>query len=172
MGWHLLRTMDERVSPAGARPLPHQALRRQLLRRPRHLSRLPVVLEQLVNAGHDLYFVTARAERRANDHGDLGCARRGSSSTPRRCTSSPWATSIRTSRAAATTRRAPALYKTRLAKQLSLDVFCEDDEVIARSLADAGVDVLLFDQPWNRVLVHERITRVAGWSDVAQHLGL
>jgi hypothetical protein len=32
--------------------------------------------------------------------------------------------------------------------------------------------VLLFDQPWNRELAHQRITRVAGWSDVAQHLSL
>jgi hypothetical protein len=65
-----------------------------------------------------------------------------------------------------------AQYKTRLAQELSLDVFCEDDVTIALSLADAGLRVLLFDHPWNRDAAHERITRVSGWSEVATLLGV
>jgi hypothetical protein len=34
------------------------------------------------------------------------------------------------------------------------------------------VRVFLFDQPWNREVAGERITRVAGWTDLAHHLGL
>jgi hypothetical protein len=34
------------------------------------------------------------------------------------------------------------------------------------------VQVFLFDQPWNRDLSGERITHVAGWTDLARHLGL
>src|SRR5207253_9576895 len=65
-----------------------------------------------------------------------------------------------------------AEYKVRLAKELELDAFCEDDVVISRTLAKAGVRVFLFDQPWNREVSGERITRVAGWTDLAQHLDL
>jgi len=44
--------------------------------------------------------------------------------------------------------------------------------VIAPTLANAGVRVFLFDQPWNREVSGERITRVAGWTDLAEHLGI
>ena len=60
----------------------------------------------------------------------------------------------------------------RLAKELELDAFCEDDVVISQTLAKAGVRVFLFDQPWNREVKGDRITRVAGWTDLAQHLDL
>ena len=60
----------------------------------------------------------------------------------------------------------------RLANELELDAFCEDDVVISQTLAKAGVRVFLFDQPWNREVRGERITRVTGWSDLAQHLGI
>ena len=60
----------------------------------------------------------------------------------------------------------------RLAKELELDAFCEDDVLIAPTLAKAGVRVFLFDQPWNREVSGERITRVAGWTDLAEHLGV
>ena len=65
-----------------------------------------------------------------------------------------------------------AAYKTRLALELGLDVFCEDDTIISRALAEAGVRVLLFDHPWNREVAHERITRVGGWAEVATLLGV
>ena len=43
---------------------------------------------------------------------------------------------------------------------------------IAKTLAGAGIQVFLFDQPWNRDLAGDRITRVHGWTELAQHLGL
>jgi hypothetical protein len=60
-----------------------------------------------------------------------------------------------------------AQYKTRLAQELRLDAFCEDDDLISRTLAEAGVRVYLFDHPWNREAQHPKITRVTGWSEVA-----
>ena len=63
-----------------------------------------------------------------------------------------------------------AQYKTRLAQELRLDAFCEDDEVISRTFAEAGIRVFLFDHPWNRDAQHPNITRVSGWSEVADRL--
>ena len=64
------------------------------------------------------------------------------------------------------------MYKRRLAKELALDAFCEDDVVISRALASSGVQVFLFDHPWNREVSGERITRVMGWADLAERLGV
>jgi len=125
----------------------------------------------MVEAGHDLFFVTARAERR-------------------RMTTETWLREKGILRHAKAVHLKPmgdfnpdwprgrydpsssAEYKARLAKELRLDAFCEDDVVIAKTLASAGIRVFLFDQPWNRELAHERISRVAGWSAVAEHLGV
>ncbi len=63
-----------------------------------------------------------------------------------------------------------AQYKTRLAQDLRLDAFCEDDDLISRSLAEAGIRVFLFDHPWNRDVEHPLITRVSGWSELADRL--
>ena len=73
-------------------------------------------------------------------------------------------------RAVGTTR--PARRSTRRGSRRScgLDAFCEDDEVIARTLAEAGIRVFLFDHPWNREAQHPLITRVSGWSEVADRL--
>lgn len=131
----------------------------------------PVVLEQLVQAGHELYFVTARAEKRRVvtetwlrekgilDHakavhlkptGDFDPARPRGRYDP----------------------DSSARYKVRLAEELELEAFCEDDRVISVALAEAGIRVFLFDHPWNRDIAHERIERVSGWSDVAEKLGV
>ena len=49
--------------------------------------------------------------------------------------------------------------------------FIEDHERNAKALADAGVNVLLFDRPHNRDVVDgERIRRVSGWSAVLEAL--
>ena len=44
--------------------------------------------------------------------------------------------------------------------------------VIAQTLSKAGVRVFLFDQPWNREVSGDRITHVAGWTDLALRLGV
>ena len=131
----------------------------------------PVVLEQLVQAGHELYFITARAERRRVitetwlrekgilDHakavhlkpaGDFDPARPRGRYDP----------------------DSSARYKVRLAQELELDAFCEDDRTISVALAEAGIRVFLFDHPWNRDIEHARIERVSGWTDVAEKVGL
>lgn len=130
----------------------------------------PAVLERLVGAGHELHFITARAERR-------------------RVVTETWLREKDLIRYAKAVHLRPqgdfvptvrgrydaagsAAYKLRIATDLRLEAFCEDDVVIARALADAGIRVFLFDQPWNRDLAHPRIERVRGWGDVAVALGL
>ena len=61
---------------------------------------------------------------------------------------------------------ASATYKVDIATKLGLDVFCEDDDVIALALAHAGIPVWLFDRPWNRDIAHARVIRVPGWEAV------
>jgi uncharacterized HAD superfamily protein len=129
----------------------------------------PAVLEQLVAAGHELYFITARAERRRVVT-ETWLREKACSTTRRPCISSQWASSARMFRAGRYDATGSAQYKTRLAQELRLDAFFEDDEVISRTLAAAGVRVYLFDHPWNRDAQHPNITRVTGWSEVADLL--
>ena len=129
------------------------------------------VLERLVAAGHELYFITARAERRRyvtetwlREKGILDYAK-----AVHLKPTGEFNPDYPRGRYDAT---GSAEYKARLAKELALDAFCEDDVVITKRLAADGTNVFLFDQPWNRDLSGDRITRVRGWSDLAQHLGL
>ena len=171
IGWHLLASLDERVSPADRDRFRIKLYDGTFFADLDIYPECPAVLERMVEAGHDLFFVTARAERR-------------------RMTTETWLREKGILRHAKAVHLKPmgdfnpdwprgrydpsssAEYKTRLAKELRLDAFCEDDVVIAKTLASAGVRVFLFDQPWNRELAHERISRVAGWSAVAEHLGV
>lgn len=126
-------------------------------------------LERIVNAGHEIHFITARAERR-------------------RVVTEQWLRQKGLLNYARTVRLKPrgdfrpdappgrydpyssADYKVRVAKELHLDRFCEDDVVIAEMLAKAGVPVWLFDRPWNRELAHPNIRRVNGWDEVTAAL--
>ncbi len=131
----------------------------------------PAVLERIVAAGHELYFVTARAERRRIitetwlrekgilDHAKAVHLRPSGDFSPSRTRGRYDASGS-------------ARYKVRLADELELDAFCEDDRVISQELAKKGIRVFLFDHPWNRDVMHERIERVSGWSDVAEKLRL
>lgn len=133
----------------------------------------PAVLERMVAAGHELYFITARAERRRvvtetwlrekgllehakavhlRPYGDFDPARvrpRGRYDA-----------------------EGSARFKVRLAQELELDAFCEDDRTISLALAEARIRVFLFDHAWNRDAEHACIERVRGWEDVARKLGL
>jgi len=132
----------------------------------------PAVLEQVVAAGHEVYFITARAERRRvitetwlREKGILEHAR---------------SVHLRSRGDFDPTRAVPgrydaegsARYKVRLAQELELDRFCEDDRVISLALAEAGIHVWLFDHPWNRDVEGPNIERVRGWTDIADLLGL
>src|SRR5438128_2957495 len=171
IGWHLLASLNERVSPADRDPLRIKRYDGTFFDDLDIYPECPAVLERMVEAGHDLFFVTARAERR-------------------RITTETWLREKGILRHAKAVHLKPmgdfnpdwprgrydpsssAEYKTRLAKELGLDAFCEDDVVIAQKLGQAGVQVFLFDQPWNREVSGERITRVAGWSDLGARLGV
>ncbi|HVR88839.1 MAG TPA: hypothetical protein VHG53_04760 [Candidatus Limnocylindria bacterium] len=132
----------------------------------------PAVLERIVDAGHEIYFITARNERRRvvtetwlRDKGLLQHAKavhlKPHWDMPDR--------QLPTGRYDAT---GSARYKVRLAKELALDAFCEDDVVIGTALAEAGTRVFLFDHTWNREVHHPNITRVTGWTQLARQLGV
>jgi uncharacterized HAD superfamily protein len=171
IGWHLLREMDDHVSPAERDRFRIKLYDGTFFSELEIYEDCPIVLERLVQKGHDVFFITARAERR-------------------RMVTETWLREKRILDYAKAVHLKPygefnpdyprgrydaegsAQYKSRLAQELRLDVFCEDDVVIARTLADAGTSVLLFDHPWNQEVAHERITRVSGWAEVGTLLGV
>ena len=171
IGWHLLASLNERVSPADRDRFRIKLYDGTFFSTLEIYKDCPAVLERLVQQGHEIYFITARAERR-------------------RMITETWLREKRILDYAKSVHLKPmgdfrpeyprgrydpagsADYKVRLAKELDLDAFCEDDVVISQTLAKAGVRVFLFDQPWNREVKGDRITRVAGWTDLAQHLDL
>jgi uncharacterized HAD superfamily protein len=131
----------------------------------------PAVIDRMVSAGHEIYFITARAERRRvvtetwlRDKGVLEHARAvhlrpQGDFDPARPRGRYDADSS-------------ARYKVRLAQELELDAFCEDDRTISVALGEAGIRVYLFDHPWNRDVAGPCIERVKGWSELAEKLGV
>ena len=171
IGWHLLRDMDKHVSAEERDRFRIKLYDGTFFSQLEIYKESPAVLERLVQRGDEIFFITARAERR-------------------RMVTETWLREKRILDYAKAVHLKPygefrpdqprgrydpegsAAYKMRLALELKLDVFCEDDTIIAQTLADAGVRVLLFDHPWNRDVTHERITRVSGWTEVAALLGV
>ena len=171
IGWHLLRDMDKHVSAEERDRFRIKLYDGTFFSQLEIYKESPAVLERLVQRGDEIFFITARAERR-------------------RVVTETWLREKRILDYAKAVHLKPygefrpdqprgrydpegsAAYKMRLALELGLDVFCEDDTIIAQTLADAGVRVLLFDHPWNRDMSHERITRVSGWTEVATLLGV
>lgn len=171
IGWHLLREMDKSVSAEERDRFRIKLYDGTFFSELDIYEDCPIVLERLVQRGHEIYFITARAEAR-------------------RMVTETWLREKRILDYAKAVHLKPrgdfrpdhprgrydaegsAQYKTRLAQELRLDVFCEDDVVISQTLAGAGIHVLLFDHPWNREVAHPHITRVSGWSEVAAILGV
>ena len=171
IGWHLLREMDQRVSADERDRFRIKLYDGTFFSELDIYEDCPTVLEKLVQRGQEIYFITARAERR-------------------RMVTETWLREKRILDHAKAVHLKPmgdfrpdyprgrydaqgsAQYKVRLAQELAIDVFCEDDTLIAKALADAGIRVLLFDHPWNRDVRHERITRVSGWSEAGALLGV
>jgi len=171
IGWHLLREMDDRVSPAERDRFRIKLYDGTFFSELEIYEDCPIVLERLVQKGHEIFFITARAERR-------------------RMITETWLREKRILDHAKAVHLKPhgefrpdyprgrydaegsAAYKTRLAQELGIDVFCEDDTLISRALAEVGIRVLLFDHPWNRDVTHERITRVNGWAEAGTLLGV
>ncbi len=171
IGWHLLREMDAHVSAEERDRFRIKLYDGTFFRDLEIYKDCPMVLERLVGRGDEIYFITARAERR-------------------RMITETWLREKRILDYAKAVHLKPtgdfrpdyprgrydaessARYKLRLAQELGLDVFCEDDVHISMTLAEGGLRVLLFDHAWNREVTHERITRVAGWAEVATLLGV
>ena len=171
IGWHLLREMDDRVSPAERDRFRIKLYDGTFFSELEIYEDCPVVLERLVQKGNEIFFITARAERR-------------------RMITETWLREKRILDYAKAVHLKPhgefrpdyprgrydaegsAAYKVRLAQELGIDVFCEDDTLISQTLAEAGIRVLLFDHPWNRDVAHERITRVNGWAEAGGLLGV
>jgi len=171
IGWHLLREMDQHVSADERDRFRIKLYDGTFFSKLDIYEDCPIVLERLVQRGHEVYFITARAERR-------------------RTVTETWLREKRILDYAKAVHLKPmgdfrpdyprgrydaegsAQYKVRLAQELGIDVFCEDDTLISKALAAADIRVLLFDHPWNRDVQHERITRVAGWSEAGGLLGV
>ena len=181
IGWHLLSRMEkdtpwDKLVPGLARVTPEQRDRfRMKLYDGKFFSELdvyedcPAVLEQLVAAGYELYFITARAERRRVVT-ETWLREKGLFNHAKAVHLKPMGDFRPEYPRGRYDPAASADYKIRLAKELELDAFCEDDDLISRSLAEAGVRVFLFDHPWNREIQHPLITRVNGWAEVADRL--
>ena len=171
IGWHLLRDMDPYVSPEERDRFRIRLYDGTFFSELEVYRDCPAVLERLVAAGNELYFITARAERRRFIT-ETWLREKGLLDHAKAVHLKPMGDFRPEYPRGRYDPTGSAEYKTRLAQELRLDAFCEDDEVIAQTLAKAGIGVFLFDQPWNREVSHERITRVAGWTDLAQHLGV
>jgi hypothetical protein len=169
-GWHTLAQIED-VSPEDKDRFRIQTYDGSFFRDLEMYQDCPAVLERLVEAGHELYFITARAERRRvvtetwlRDKGILEHAkavhlRPQGDFDPARPRGRYDADSS-------------ARYKVRLAQELELDAFCEDDRTISLALSDARIRVFLFDHPWNRDVEGECIERVVGWTELAEKLGV
>ena len=169
-GWHTLAKLEE-VSPEEKDRFRIETYDGPFFRQLEMYQDCPAVLEGLVAAGHEIYFITARAERRRvitetwlRDKGILEHAK---------------AVHLRPLGDFDPTRPrgqydadSSARYKVRLAQELELDAFCEDDGVISLALNAARIRVFLFDHSWNRDVAGECIERVTGWTDLAQKLGV
>lgn len=122
-------------------------------------------IRRLAEAGHILHYITARAERRRAVTEDWlerhGLLRHAAGVHLR-----PSYSERGGPRPASYDAGASAQYKVGKALELRLDAFCEDDPLISESLARSGVDVFLFDRPWNADLAHPKVRRVRDWDDV------
>ena len=59
-------------------------------------------------------------------------------------------------------------YKTRIVRELRLDLLIEDELHVALAAATVPIPVLLFDRPWNQGELPTVITRVTEWSQVVR----
>jgi len=171
IGWHLLRDMDPYVAAEERDRFRIKLYDGTFFSELEVYSDCPAVLERMVAAGHELYFVTARAERRRYIT-ETWLREKGLFDYAKAVHLKPTGEFNPEYPRGRYDPTGSADYKTRLAKELALDAFCEDDVVISQKLAAAGVEVFLFDQPWNRDVTGRQITRVTGWSDLAARLGV
>lgn len=181
IGWHLLSQMDkgapfDRAVPGLHRVTPQERDRfRMKLYDGGFFGELemyedcPVVLERLVQAGHEIYLITARNERRRVVT-ETWLREKGILDYAKAVHLKPHGEFRPDYPQGRYDPESSAAYKLRLAQELRLDAFCEDDVLISRRLAESGIRVFLVDQPWNRDVAHPRITRVSGWTEIGDLL--
>lgn len=131
----------------------------------------PAVLERMVEAGHEMYFITARAERRRVVT-ETWLREKGILEHAKAVHLRPQGDFDPNAPRGRYDANSSARYKVRLAQELELAAFCEDDRTISLALAEAGIRVFLFDHTWNRDVSHPCVERVSGWAEVAEKLGV
>lgn len=108
-------------------------------------------VERLAEDGHRLYIITGRAPK------DEAVTRN-------------WLTHVGLlSRFEAVVHRAResvGRHKSGAACELQLDLFIEDELVVASAVAETAIPVLLFDRPWNRGSLPRNVQRVRSWTEV------
>jgi uncharacterized HAD superfamily protein len=60
--------------------------------------------------------------------------------------------------------------KVQLCKELGVDIMIEDMEDCALDCAKSKIKVLLFDQPWNKNLKHNKVIRVQNWAEAVKEI--
>jgi uncharacterized HAD superfamily protein len=169
-GWHTLQEISE-VSPEDKDRFRIRTYDGAFFRDLDMYEECPAILERIVAAGHEVYFITARAERRRVVT-ETWLREKGILEHAKAVHLRPQADFDPARPRGRYDAESSARYKVRLAQELELDAFCEDDRTISLALAGAGIRVYLFDHPWNRDVEHRCIERVSGWSDVAEKLGV
>lgn len=169
IGWHLLRDMDDEVSPEERDRFRIKLYDGTFFSDLEMYEDCPVVLERLAQAGHEIYFITARNERRRYVT-ETWLREKGIFDYAKAVHLKPHGEFRPDYPRGRYDPESSARYKLRLAQELGLDAFCEDDVLISRTLAEAGVRVFLIDQPWNREVAHANVTRVKGWTEIGELL--
>lgn len=57
-----------------------------------------------------------------------------------------------------------------LCKKERIELLIEDNKHYAVSCADEGINVFLFDKPWNQNVEHKNIIRVYNWSEILEKI--
>lgn len=60
--------------------------------------------------------------------------------------------------------------KAEICKELSIGVLLEDSGETATDCANNGINVILFDKPWNKNIEHDNIVRVNNWDEALREL--
>lgn len=60
--------------------------------------------------------------------------------------------------------------KGEICKELGISLIIEDHHEKSLEYANGGMDVILFERPWNKKVVHEKITRASNWKEIGERL--
>jgi uncharacterized HAD superfamily protein len=60
--------------------------------------------------------------------------------------------------------------KSAMCKELGIQVMIDDHMSVAKDCAEAGIRVLLFDQPWNQGELPMGAERVHSWDEIVKKL--